>query len=602
MSKWLFFFLPVLLNAGLFDWFETLSPKAEKAKNALQEFDVLIEKALLDHQVPGIAVGVVVDGHIIFVKGFGYRNLEQKLPMSSGTLFAVGSCTKAFTTFAMGNLVDEGKVGWDQPVIDILPEFRLWDQYATSNLTFRDLLTHRSGMPRHEFMWYNSKMSKSEMLKRIRYLQPSYDIRERYQYGNLMYFTTGLAMERITGSSWEDFIRERILNPLDMRNSNFSVEETQASNNYATPYLEKNDRLKQIPYRSLSLISAAGSLNSNVDDMLKWVKMLLAGGVYNNQPLISPVTLRELHSPQVVIQGAPEAKDAILNAYGIGWTIVSYKGHYYVSHDGVSDGFTSVVGLLPNENVGFVVLANKNMTALPRFISMAIIDRIMEIPNNDWFKDGVESIRKNKETMRESKMNEDRMRKTGTITSHPLEEYVGVYEHPGYGKLYIDLVDGKLEMTYNDLGFALDHWHYDVFSVAREKQDMIISFEGTKFTFRNNSNGDISEVAVPFEPSADDIIFKRQPSEKHSTLTYLRQFVGEYEIYGYPVEIVLMGHSLIAKIPGQPNYELVPSNLNEFSVKSMTSANVRFVMDDLSKVKEILLIYPYGAFSALPKK
>ncbi len=592
----------MLLNAGIFDWFETLSPKAEKAKMLLNDFDPLIEKAIQDFQVPGVAVGVVVDGHVVYAKGFGYRNLEEKLPVTPETLFAIGSCTKAFTTFVIGNLVDEGKMEWDQPVIDILPEFRLWDQYATTNVTMRDLLTHRTGMPRHEFMWYNAKMSKEEMLKRIRFLQPSFDLRQRYQYGNLMYFIAGLAMERLTSRSWEELIRERILLPLGMYNTNFSVEETQSSSNFAHPYIEKKEEIKRVPFRNLSLISAAGAMNSNIGDMAHWLQMLLAGGVYKSQVLISPATLQELQAPQVIVPGAPETKESLLYAYGIGWGVFSYLGHYYVSHDGVSDGFTSVVGILPGENIGIVVFANKNMTPLPRYLSLQMIDRLLGLPYHDWFQDGVEGIRKTKQNLKERGIEDDRSRKKGTHPSHSLQDYAGIYESPGYGKLEIVLEGDKLEAHYNDLIFLLDHWHYDVFRVCAERQDMIISFEGTKFTFCNNANGEIGEVVVPFEPTADDIVFKKKSEEKLSTLTYLKQFTGAYEIYGYTLEIVLRNHMLVAIIPGQPTYELLPSHENEFTVKTMTGSTVRFILDGNDRVQEILLIHPYGTFTATPKR
>lgn len=589
--------LPVLLFGSSLD-----SPKAKHAKEALQGFDAIVEEALIDFQVPGVAIGVVVDGQVIFAKGFGFRDFENQLPMNEDTIFPIGSCTKAFTTFIAGNLVDEGLISWDQPVIDVLPQFRLWDQYATTNVTIRDLLTHRTGMPRHELVWYNSKMSKDELLKRIRYLEPCHEIRERYQYIQLMYFVAGQAMEQASGKSWEEMTRERILEPLGMTHTNFSVEESKKGDNYAFPYVEKNDRLRKMPFRNLSLIGPAGCLNSNVSDMTRWVQMQLAGGVYKNQALINPATLQELHAPQIIIPGAPECKEAILYAYGMGWGILSYKGHYFLSHDGVSDGFTSVVGILPNENVGVVVLSNKNMTALSRYLSVEMIDRILELSRNDWLKEGVEGIRKNKESIKEIRVREDHMRKKGTYPCHPLEEYVGIYEHPGYGKLSIELVDGNLHAVYNDLVFVLEHWHYDVFNIQKELQDMVVSFEGTKFTFCNNSNGDIGKVGVPFEPTAEDIIFVRKPTEKLSTLNYLRQFIGTYEFYGYVVEIVLRDHSLVAVIPGQPNYELVPTGENEFNVKTMTGSTVRFVVNESKKVDEILLIHPYGTFSAYPRK
>jgi CubicO group peptidase (beta-lactamase class C family) len=592
-----FFLLPLLLHASFFNWFETLPPKAQRAKELLETIDPMVEKAIKDFQVPGMAIGVVVDGHVVYAKGFGYRDIEKKLPMTPETLFAVGSCTKAFTTFAMGNLVDEGMLHWDQPVIDVLPEFRLWDQYATTNLTIRDLITHRTGMPRHEFVWYNAKMNKQEMLRRIRYLKPSFEIRQRYQYGNLMYFVAGMALERLAGKSWEEFIQERILNPLQMKSTNFSVEETQKSANYASPYIEKEEKLKKIPFRNLSLIGPAGCLNSNVEDLTHWIKMHLAGGVYEGKTLISPATLQELHAAHVIVPGAPESRDTLLYAYGLGWAVHSYRGHYYLSHDGVSDGFTSVLGLIPNENIGIVILSNKNMNTLPRYLSMDLIDRLLSLPPRDWLKEGLESLRKN----RECKTKEDKQKKSETCPCHPMEDYVGVYEHPGYGKLTVELVDGKLQANYNDLIFVLGHWNYDIFKVIQEKQDMIVSFEGTKFSFCNNANGEIGELVVPFEPTSDDIVFKRRPTERHSTLNYLRQFTGVYEFYGYTVEIALRDQALIAIIPGQPNYDLVPAGENEFSVKSMTGSTVRFVMRD-DRVEEVLLIHPYGAFTATPKR
>jgi CubicO group peptidase (beta-lactamase class C family) len=597
-----FLFLPVVLQAAFFDLFQSLSPKAERAKEVLHGFDALVEQALLDYQVPGIAVGLVVDGHFIYSKGFGFRDVEKKLPVTENTIFPIGSCTKAFTTFAIGNLVDEGLLSWDQPVIDVLPQFRLWDQYATANSTIRDLLTHRTGMPRHELVWYNAKISRDELLRRIRYLQPSSNIRTRYQYGNLMYFVAGLAMEEVSGKSWEELISERILRPLDMTRTYFSVEDVKKGDNYALPYVEKHDQLKKIPFRDLTLISPAGCLNSCITDLSRWIQMQLAGGVYTNQALISPATLQELHAPQIIVPGAPESKETLLYAYGIGWGILSYRGHYFISHDGVSDGFTSVVGILPGENIGVVVLANKNMTALPRYLSFELLDRVLELPHHDWFKEGVDSLQENKRSIKEIQLEEDRMRKKGTYSCHPLEEYVGVYENSGYGKLAIELVDGKLQAIYNDLVFILNHWHYDVFTIEKELQDMIVSFEGTKLTFCNSPTGDIGQLMVPFEPTADDIVFVRKPTEKLSNLNYLRQFTGAYEIYGYVLEIVIRNQALVAIIPGQPNYELVPASENEFTVKAMMGSTVRFVMNGCNKVEKVLLIHPYGTFPAIPKR
>lgn len=593
-------FFPIFLQASLFG--SDLSAKAQRAKDTLEGIDEIVQKALEDYRVPGVAIGLLVDGQIVYAKGFGFRDAEEKLPVTTDTLFAVGSCTKAFTSFLMGTLIDQGLVSWDDRVMDILPEFRLWDQYATQNLTIRDLLTHRSGMPRHDFMWYNSEMTKEEVVRRIRYLEPSTDIRQRYQYNNLMYFTAGYAMERVTGKTWEDLVTQRILHPLEMYRTNFSVDDMQQTSDYACPYLERNDRLRKIPFRNISLIGPAGSMNSCVSDLMHWVQMQLDGGYYNQEALISPATLQEMHAPQVIVPGAPESKETLLYAYGIGWSVLSYRGHYYVSHDGGIDGFTSVVGLLPNERVGIVVLANKNLTTLPRYISFEIMDRVLELPHIDWLAEGVEGLRKARDTLQESRQREDLMRKKNTHPSHDLVDYAGEYEHPGYGKIQVDVVDDRLHVTYNGITRILDHWHYDVFVLSEETQDQLVSLEGTKFTFHSNINGDIDALAIPFEPTTSEIVFKRKAGDALSAMTYLRKFAGVYEIYGYTVEIAIRDSALFAVIPSQPIYELVPTGENEFSVKSMTGYSVRFVLDNEGQVEEVLLVQPYGAFSARPKK
>ncbi|HSX25677.1 MAG TPA: serine hydrolase [Chlamydiales bacterium] len=592
----LFFCLPIFIHA------EPLSAKAQRAQMLLEGFDQVVEKALKEYQVPGIAIGVVVDGQVVYAKGLGYRDLEKKLPVTSDTVFPIGSCTKAFTSFIAGTLIDEGTMAWDEKVLDILPDFRLWDLYATQKLTIRDLLTHRSGMPRHDYMWYTSDMSRAELMRRVRYLEPSTDIRERYQYNNLMYLSAACAMETATGKSWEDLVTARILKPLGMTNTTFTIEEMQKSKNYSFPYMEKNDQPKKIPLRNVNPVAPAASINSNVADLTRWVQLHLNGGVFNNQTLISPATLQEMHAPQVIVPGAPESKETLLYAYGIGWSIVSYRGHYYLSHDGGIDGFTSVVGFLPNEGVGIVILGNRNLSSLPRYVSFEIIDRVLEIPHIAWLKEGLDGYQKGKEGLKARRLQEDHNRKKGTSPSHPLEEYVGEYEHPGYGKINVELAKGKLQGSFNGLTCNFDHWHYDVFVIAEESQDLIVSLEGTKLVFRNNLNGDIQDLIIPFEPNTNDIIFKKKPSNALSHIAYLRQFIGAYEIYGYTVEINLKENTLYAVIPGQPLYELVPNGDKEFTVKSMQGYTVRFNMNMLNQVEEIHLIAPYGAFTAKPKK
>ena len=582
---------------------QRLSLKAERAQSVLEGFDEFALNGLKEFDVPGVAIGIIADGQIIYAKGFGFREKEQQLTVTSDTLFPIGSCTKAFTAFALGGLVEEGLIEWDEPVIDILQEFRLWDQYATQNLTIRDLLSHRSGLPRHDFMWYNSSLSMEDILSRLRYLEPTCDIRERYNYNNLMYLVLGAAMERVTHSSWEKIVREKILLPLGMLRTGFSDVEMQKSSNYAFPYLAKGDTLKKIPFRNITPIGPAGSMYSSIDDMCRWMQLQIDCGYWRDQQLIGYGTLKEMHAPQVVISGYPDSKEARVGAYGLGWYVQTYRGIYNVSHDGGVDGFTSIVSILPQEKIGIVILCNKNLTPLPRILCMHAFDRLLDLPPIDWMGEGIEGIEKNREAFQESELTEDLSRKKGTIPSRSMEEYEGFYEHPGYGRIDLELREGALVAKFNGIEYRLGHWHYDVFSVESLSQELIVPREGLKFSFASNTNGEIDTISIPFESSAPEIVFKKKPQERHESLAYLRQFLGTYELYGYTVDIILKNNKLFSLIPGQPIYELISTGENEFSIKSHAGYIVRFVMSTSGGVDEVLLVQPYGiVFSAKPRK
>ncbi|MBI3508593.1 MAG: serine hydrolase [Chlamydiia bacterium] len=600
---WLIFFLSIYttVQAGLFDWFHSLSPKGKRAQAVLTEFEPKVEEALKEYQVPGLAIGVIVDHELVYAKGFGYRDLEKKLPMTTETLFGVGSCTKAFTAFLAGMFVDEGKLSRDTPVFTVLHDLRLWNYDVTYHLTFRDVLTHRSGLPRHDFLWYNANMERNELLKKLQYLEPACHLRQRYLYNNLMYVTAGIALEKIGNQSWEDLVTAKILKPLGMQATNFSIEKMKQSRDHAIPYIEKGKKIEPMTIRDFSIIGPAGSMNSNIEDLALWLRLHLNEGILNNQKFLQSSTLQEMLIPQVITGGTPEVQDISFYSYGIGWNISSYRGRYLVSHDGGVDGYTSVVAFFPRENVGIVILANKNLSVLPRFLSFQVQDLVLELSAMDWLKEGLESLKKTRDLADSTPGAAEPMRKTGTQPSHSLSDFVGKYEHPGYGVLSIDLENGKLKATLNDFSYLLEHWHYDVFVIAEDVQQKLISLAGTKCSFHTNISGDIAEVAIPFESNVKEIVFHKKQEPALQTLAYLRQFTGQYEIYGYTVDIHIRNGTLHAAIPGQPLYELVPTAENEFSVKAKTGYNVRFVLDSNGLVSEVLLMQPYGTFSAKPK-
>lgn len=591
---------PSFLSA---DTSQFLSTRAYRAQLSLEGINEVIEQALVDYQVPGLAMAVVVDGQVILAKGYGYRDMEKKLPVSADTLFLVGSPTKAFTSFVAGTLVDQGQIGWDEPVSNYFPDFRLFDPYMTQNLTLRDLLTHRTGMPRHEWMWFNSTFTRQEVLHRLRFLEPAFDIRERYHYNNLMYLTAGMALEKVTGKSWETLVQEKILNPLGMNSTYFSVNEMlEASSNYAYPHIEVDGQLRRLKHREISLIGPAGSLCSNVLDIGQWLKLQLNHGNWGGKQLISQATLQEIHTPQVIISGYPEQQEAILNAYGLGWAIQSYRGHYNVLHDGGPEGMTTIAAILPYDNIGVVVFANKNLNPISHCLTLHVIDRILELPPIDWIAQGVEAVQRGRISVQENQIREDLSRKKGTRPSHPLEDFVGKYSHPGYGDILLEEKNGKLQMEFHGITSVLDHWHYDVFVISSQSEDIILSHKGLKLTFRTALSGEIEELSIPFEPKSAEILFKRVPDEKHSPRAYLAKFAGTYEVYNYNIDIAVKGRSLVVNIPGQPMFELIPSGENEFTIPSMPGATVRFLFDDQDEIEEVLLIQPYGAFSAKPTK
>lgn len=271
----------------------TLTP-AYRAEKALKRFDGFVDQAVQDWNVPGLALGIVMGDELVYAKGFGYRNVEEKLPVTPHTLFAIGSATKAFTTFTMATLVHEGQLDWDTPVRDYLPGFRMYDPVATDLLTPRDLVTHRSGLPRHDLMWYNNtEYTREDYVQRLRYLEPSADVRQKYQYNNLMFLTAGYLTAQLTGQAWETAVRERVLNPLGMSSTNFSVVTSQQEDEYALPYRENDDSLQVMPFRELTVLGPAGSINSTIDDMSRWLMLHLDNGSYNGNRLASPELVRE---------------------------------------------------------------------------------------------------------------------------------------------------------------------------------------------------------------------------------------------------------------------------------------------------------------------
>jgi CubicO group peptidase (beta-lactamase class C family) len=573
---------------------------AQAAREALAGYDELVTKMIEDWKVPGVAVAIVKGGDVVYAKGFGYRDMEKKLPVTPDTLFSIGSCSKAFTTFTMATLVEEGKLQWDEPVRTFLPEFKLYDPIASELITPRDLVTHRSGLPRHDLLWYNNnKLSRREMVERLRYLEPNEKLRAKWQYNNLMFLTAGYLIEHVTGKSWEDNVRERIFQPLGMTHSNFSVLDSQKAADFAQPYREEDDKIELIPFRNIVTVGPAGSINSSVHEMSKWIALHLGGGQAAGKPLVSAATLADLHAPHMVLGGPGERPEFSPASYALGWAVDTYRGHQRIQHGGSIDGFQALVSLLPQDGVGMVILVNKQ-SGITELLERHTMDRLLGLDPIDWNGEALTRRDKTREAAKAGESKKASLRKTGTKPSHKLQDYAGEYEHPGYGIVKVAVQGDRLELTYNDITAPLDHWHYEVWNGAEDAADP--TFENSKILFQGDIKGNVASLAAQFEPQVKDIVFTKKPDARLSDPAYLQRYVGEYTLADEKFTIAVSGNALTVTPPGGGLYHLVPGTGGEFVLKEYSVVSLVFREDAQGNVTGMDIIEPDEAYEVKKTK
>jgi CubicO group peptidase (beta-lactamase class C family) len=570
------------------------------AASALKGFDEFVLSAMKSWNVPGMAIAIVKDGTVVLTKGYGLRNVQSNLPVTADTLFAIGSSTKAFTTMAMGMLVEEGKLAWDEPVVKYLPKFALTDKVAGERMTPRDLVTHRSGLPRHDLVWYNAKLSRAELVARLPYLQPNEDFREKFHYQNLMFLTAGYLTGEVAGMSWEEVLRTRIFQPLGMKHSNFAVSESQKSSDFATPYTLKDKASIDIPFRIIDAVGPAGSINSSVNDMARWLLLHVGGGVVDGKRVVAARQIQEMHRPQMVIQTFPglfEDPEIQQPSYGLGWFIESYRGKKRVHHGGNIDGFSAMVSLLPDDGLGVVVLTNLNGTPLPTIVARHASDRMLGLEPIDWNGRALKRRDVGEKANAVAKKAAGEERKTGTAPAHPLDDYVGEYSHPAYGSVTVSRDSTGLAARFHELPIRLNHWHYETF--RGDVEDKTLAEVKLFFQFFTDGQGEVDRLTVPFEPSVDPISFKKLPPARLTDATFLRQLAGEYVMADNPefkMAVTLTGSALSLTLPGQAPLELEPAHGTTFALKGLSGFNARFVIDP-GKPVELKVIQPNGVFT-----
>jgi len=441
--------------------------------NKAKELDSYFQKALTTWKVPGMAVAIIKNDSIILLKGYGLKETGKAGRVDENTSFAVASNTKSFTASAIGILVDEGKIKWDDKVVDYLPRFRLYDPYVTQSMTIRDLLSHRSGLETFsgDLIWYGSSYSRDEVIKRAAFLKPKYGFRTTYGYSNIMYLTAGQIVAEVSGMSWDDFISQRILKPLGMKNTNTSISKLDLKGNTSLPHNDVDEKIIAINYLNWDNIGPAGSINSSAADMIKWIQLQLHKGKWDNETIISEKSLRQQWSPQTIQQVSSFSEklwpSTHFKNYGMGWSLMDYHGKKVISHSGGYDGMISFTGFVPEADLGFVILTNNN-SSLYYPLSFKILDTYLSHDTTDWSAKFYELIESNKEAEKKAKEDDALRYIPDTSPTLSLEKYTGTYLSEIYGEVKVELKDNKLYLSFIPTPIfhsPLEHWQYNTFKI-----------------------------------------------------------------------------------------------------------------------------------------
>jgi CubicO group peptidase (beta-lactamase class C family) len=482
------------------------APGVAQQKEPLPGFDNYVRATLTSWKVPGASVAIVRNDSVIYAKGYGVREVGKPAPVDERTIFAIGSSSKAFTSAAVSMLIDSGKVNLDATATTYLPSFQMYDPYVTRELTVRDLLTHRSGLARGELIWYGSGYDRDEILRRVRYLPPTWSFRSQFGYQNIMYLAAGQIVARVTGAPWDDFIKQRIFQPLGMTSSSTSISALKGVEDLAAPHADVNDTVRAIPYRNIDNIAPAGAVNSNAVDMAQWLRLQLGDGKFQGKQLISKKMVDEMHTPQTIIRVDPTWNamnpSAHMMSYGLAWFLSDYEGKLLVQHGGNIDGMTALVAMLPEEHFGIVILSNMNGSQMPTAVMLRAIDMQLKRPARDWnaqMRGRVDSLQARARTM----ASRAPQRVPDTKPSLALSEYTGTYADSAYGTVNVTEQNGGLYFAFGPTWRGpLEHWHYDTFHL---KLDTPV-IPTAPVTFHLNATGKVEDMVVEL---AGTVMFKK---------------------------------------------------------------------------------------------
>lgn len=585
--------------------FVTLTVLAQSPKTItpLPGIDTLFNRILKDQIAAGFSVAVVKGGEVIYSKGFGYRDVENKKPVTPNTLFAIGSSSKAFTASLLGLLRKEGKLTFEDKAISLLPQLRFYNEEMNSQIILRDLMAHRTGLSRYDFSWFLfNTANRDSLIARVKYMKPTAAVREKWFYNNFMYMAQGMIVERLSGKTWEQNIKEKFFIPLEMTRSNTDINAFKNDNDASLPYTVAGENvIKKIDYYNINGMGPAGSINSSANDMANWLKVWTSGGYFKKKEILPSSYVREAASSQMVMEAALPAKhdDVFLANYGLGWMIGSYRGHYIVEHGGNINGFSANVAFFPSDDLGIVVLSNQNGSQVPVVVRNSIADRILKLKELDWNGEA-------KVAAEASKLAKKSIKKAPVLnisSSHPLKDYLGSFENPAYGVIKVTLENNELNTVLGDEKIVLKHMHYDVFDPKSiDKNGLVDTTQSNlMFNFSSGVDGKIQGVGIFLDGSEQPVMFDFKPEIKIRSVKELEKYTGEYTLGKAIVKVFLKGNVLTVFVPGQPEYETEAIEADTFNLKALKGFSVKFEVTAEQKVSSMTFIQPNGVFKAVKK-
>jgi CubicO group peptidase (beta-lactamase class C family) len=470
------------------------------------------------------------------------------------------------------------------------------------------MMSHRTGLPRHDLSWYIAPDTRDNLVKRIQYMEPSAELRQTWQYNNFMYLLQGVVGEKLTGKSWESNVESKIFARIGMNNSNFSVKDLA---NYKEPALGynviKDSVIHKTPYYDIAGMGPAGSINSTVMDMSQWLKVWINGGKLDTVEIIPASYITEAISSQMIMApGTPttEKPDIQFSNYGFAWMMASYKGHYRVEHGGNIDGFSASTSFFPSDSIGIVVLVNQNGSSVPSAVRNTITDRVLGLKYFDWNADMLKAKAKAKEKAKEAEKATTSNQVSNTKPSHTLADYAGVYSNDAYGKFEIIQKGDSLFAKLKNQNWWMEQFHYDIFRPYDTEEGIDTTDKSpVRFQFNTGLKGDIESASLfNFEPAIPaPIKFKRSNAAKEITTADLKKYVGTFSLAGADIKTYLKENILYVSVPGQPEYELVPVGNHKFDFKKVAGYAVNFELNDKEEILSLTFVQPNGNFKAAKK-